>query len=877
MSWNMSFAREAGEWKIWRNASLEEELAARLVAAESEAEREALLAEDKELLTVALSSALVRVGERARFRFELEQAMTAYRLGLLVAERIANKRVIAASLHNIAMVYRAQGDYERALDAAQKSLKLKEEIGNKASIVITLESIGNVFTEQGNYAAAMETFQRMLAISEELNDKRQIARALSGFGGVYVSQGNTIAALDYFQRTFTLSQEARDNIASIGALQSIGHAQLELGNYSAALETFRKNLALLETVGHKTGVAHAFRDIGRVYIAQGDHTQATKNLERALTLMDEAGFKEGTADILRQLAIVHLLQGEYEHVLARVQRSAEIERQIGSLSRLADSLTFAGQAYQALGRTDEARRAFEEAITLVETLRTQTAGGEQERQRYFEREVSPYYAMVGLLVSENRPEEALVYAERAKGRVLLDVIRGGRANITKAMTAQEREQEKRLAQDIAALNRQILYEGARPQPDRSRTDELKARLEKMRFARADFQTRLYAAHPELRVQRGQAPQFKPVEAAALIADANSALVEYAVTDEATYLFALTKTTGKASVDLKVYKIPVKRKQLSSLVDGFRQTLATRDPEFRKPARELYDLLLKPAAAHLQGKTSIVIVPDDRLWELPFQALMPAANRHLIEDSAISYAPSLTVLREMMAGRGKRKASSQPTAELFALGNPALGKQTVERVKLTLRDERLNPLPQAEREVKTLAELYGAAHSKVYVGAEAREETAKSEASRYRVLHFATHGILNDASPMYSNLVLTQGDAGEDGLLEAWELMNLDLRADLVVLSACETARGRVGAGEGVIGLSWALFVAGSPTTVVSQWKVASASTAQLMLEFHKNLNPAPSRARKAGALRAAAMKLMKTTEYRHPLHWAGFIIVGSDL
>lgn len=877
MTQTMSFVREAGEWRIWSNASAEEELAARLIAAKSESEREAMLAEDKELLTVALSGALLRMGERSRFRQELEQAMTAYRLQLLVGERIANKRVIAASLHNIANVYRAQGDFEQMLDVAHRSLKLKEEIGNKASIALTLESVGHVYLEQGNYAVAMETFQHMLSIGEGLNDKRWIAKGLGGFGSVHAAQGNTTAALDYFQRAFSLSQELGDKIFSSSGLQSIGNLQLELGNYNAALESFRTNLALLETAGHKPGVAHALRDIGRAYRAQGDHTQATENFERALALMEESRFKEGIADILRQLAIVHMLQGDYEKMLTRVTRSAELERQIGSLSRLADSLTFAGQAHQALGRTDEARRAYGEAITLIETLRNQAAGGEQERQRYFEGMTSPYYSLIELLAAQGNAEEALAFAERAKARVLLDVLRSGRVNVTKAMTTQEKEQERRFKGALVSLNSRISGENRRPQPDQTRLAQLQAQLEQARLDHEDFQTRLYAAHPELRVQRGVAPDFKPVEAAALTSDANAALVEYAVTDNATYLFALSKATGKASFDLKVYNIPVKRNHLSSLVENFRQTLATRDPAWRKPALQLYDLLLKPAAAQLQGKTSIVIVPDDRLWELPFQALMPNANRHLIEDSAISYAPSLTVLREMMAQRSKRKASTPATAELFALGNPAPGKQTVERVKLTLRNEKLDPLPQAEREVKALAELYGSAQSKVYVGAEAREETAKSEASRYRVLHFATHGILNDASPMYSNLVLTQASAAEDGLLEAWELMNMDLRADLVVLSACETARGRVGAGEGVIGLSWALFVAGSPTTVVSQWKVASASTAQLMLEFHKNLNPAPSRATKAGALRAAAMKLMKTSEYRHPFHWAGFIIVGSDL
>ncbi|HEY8460959.1 MAG TPA: CHAT domain-containing protein, partial [Blastocatellia bacterium] len=139
-----------------------------------------------------------------------------------------------------------------------------------------------------------------------------------------------------------------------------------------------------------------------------------------------------------------------------------------------------------------------------------------------------------------------------------------------------------------------------------------------------------------------------------------------------------------------------------------------------------------------------------------------------------------------------------------------------------------------------------------------------------------HGVLNNASPMYSYLALAKGDKNEDGLLEAWELMRMDLSADLVVLSACETARGRFGAGEGVIGLSWALFVAGAPATVVSQWKVESAATRELMLGFHQRLT-APSKARltKAEALRQSALRLMKKPGLGHPFYWAGFVLVGD--
>jgi CHAT domain-containing protein len=217
--------------------------------------------------------------------------------------------------------------------------------------------------------------------------------------------------------------------------------------------------------------------------------------------------------------------------------------------------------------------------------------------------------------------------------------------------------------------------------------------------------------------------------------------------------------------------------------------------------------------------------------------------------------------------------------LLALGNPLVGTGTVKGAAPALRDDKLDPLPEAEQEVKALGRLYGTSHSKVYVGAEAGEDRVKSEAGQAAILHFATHGTLNNSSPMYSHLALARGGAGEDGLLEAWELMQLDLKADLAVLSACETARGRVGAGEGMIGLSWAMFIAGVPSIVVSQWKVESAGTRDLMVSFHRALisKPGAGKAKptKAEALRQAALRLMKNPETSHPFYWAGFVLVGD--
>jgi len=150
---------------------------------------------------------------------------------------------------------------------------------------------------------------------------------------------------------------------------------------------------------------------------------------------------------------------------------------------------------------------------------------------------------------------------------------------------------------------------------------------------------------------------------------------------------------------------------------------------------------------------------------------------------------------------------------------------------------------------------------------------KKEAGRASILHFTTHGTLNNASPMYSYLTLAEGGPNEDGMLEAWELMQLDLKAELAVLSACETARGRIGAGEGMIGFSWAMFIAGVPSIVVSQWKVESAGTRDLMVNFHRIL--IWNQTTKTEALRQAALKLMRNPETSHPFYWAGFVLVGD--
>ena len=518
--------------------------------------------------------------------------------------------------------------------------------------------------------------------------------------------------------------------------------------------------------------------------------------------------KAGLANTLADMGKIYSLQGDQTKAFEYASKAADLAREIGSKEILWNALMTLGSTYRAQGKGSEARQSFDDAIKAVEEMRSQVAGDEQDVQRYFEGKVSPYREMVDLLVSTNDDADALSYAERAKGRVLLDILKSGRVNITRSMTGQEVNQEKLLKGQLITLNSQLQREMLRPQPDKKQMDELNGKLTRARLDHEQFQTSLYAAHKELKTQRGESLPIKLEDTSGLLPGSSSALMEYVVTDHKTFLFVLTRDNPAASApNLKVYSISTDETALTAMVNDYRDKLSKRDLLFRAPGGKLYDLLVKPAQAQLKGKTQIVIVPDGVLWELPFQALTTGDNHYMIENAAISYAPSITVLSEMEKVRSKRGNSASNSTSLLALGNPSLGDLTVARVRAVERDASFGELPDAEAEVKGLAQIYGAKQSKIYTGSEARKDLFTAEVSKYKVVHLATHGLLNNASPMYSQIVLAQGSDGkQDGLLEAWEIMNMNLTADTVVLSACETARGRVGAGEGMIGLSWAIFV-----------------------------------------------------------------------
>lgn len=858
--------------------------------------------EDKALIVYALNT----VGGLYQLLGDYAQAQTYYLRSLQLAEATGDKKGRANVLNNLGLLARAQSDFAQALEYHRQSLQLATELGDKANLANTLNNIGSVYYMQGNLALALENYQQSLKLKEEIGDKAGLPGALNNIGQIHREQGNYAQALDYLQRSLKLKEGLKDRPGISNTLNSIGSLYFSQENYPQALDYYRKSLQMAEELKDRPGIARALTNIGLIHDAQGNYAQALDYYRQGLKIREELGDKAGIASGLANVAASHLKSGQIPTALETATRSSTLAAQLGLPQILWDARTSAGMAHLALNQRDKAREAFLEAIDIVEKLRVQIAGGEQDQQRYFEDKISPYHAMIELAVSEKNSAEAFSYAERSKGRVLLDVLSNGRIDVTKAMTNEEVRRDRTLTSEISSLNTQISRLKLQPKSDATELAELNARLEKARLEYESFQTGLYASHPELKLQRGQTQPVTLADTSELLGDGKTALLEFVVTENKTYLFVLTKAAGsnkQSAVTLNVYPLAIKSKALAEMAESFRERVAERDLTIKQPALQLYELLIKPVERQLQGIKKLCIVPDGPLWNLPFQALLHAEKGYLLEQYAIFYAPSLSVLREMARkGSQLRLAHKQHNAaterkyvktsaaavsaiastELLALGNPALGGEKISAaVRASAGEEMLAPLPEAEKEVKILGQLYGPQKSKVLVGDKALEEIVKAEAGKYQVMHFATHAVLDDRNPMYSKIVLSRdgNSSSEDGLLEAWEIMKLDLTAEMVVMSACQTARGRVSAGEGMIGMTWALFTAGSPAAVVSQWKVDSARTTELMVEFHKSLlrqraKGAPAMS-KSEALRGAALKLLRGP-YNHPAYWAGFILIGDD-
>jgi CHAT domain-containing protein/Tfp pilus assembly protein PilF len=848
-------------------------LAEKLAATTNPAEQDSLIehAGDALLQGHALRYALLDIAFHRSLEGKYVEAEKVDRMIIHIGEHLHDPAMIAAGQTMAGGVLRETGDYSEGLSLLRQAADYydRQQPGPSVEKMSVSQALGITYLYQGNFRRALASLERTLKIAKELHQPKGVIPALNSMGEVCRAQGQPERALQFYERAREeVGDDSKWNMAFI--FNNIGMAYEAMGDNTKAIEYLNRARAVAEKAKLQPRVASALTELGNVHLRAREVDAARRSFQQSMELSLELHDRSNEARAHVGLANVARAEDDFAAALLHAAKAAEIYRALQEHDSVAGVQTLVGQCLNSLGKKEDARLAFEEAVAEIEHVRGQLAGGAEEAESFLADRIAPYQELVALFANAHRNEDALAIAQRASARALLDILAKGKT----APPTNTNEQIRGLEQRIAEANRRLIDELRSGKPSDTQLVRLRAELRDARMQRenADFED-----GSENQRETKPLAIASLAEMQRLVKDEKAALLKFVVTKDETFLFVLNG--NDEDVSPQVFRIDLSRDQLTKRASSFRSLIADRGLDWQTPARALYASLLQESESAWKNSRRLIIIPDGALWDLPFQTLQDSNKHCLIEDRAISYAPSITFLTRIRTSTSHENKNSP---RLFAVANPALRdvakRSGSEKILVSsgpqLMGEIWQPLPEAEKQVAELKELYRSPASVVLTGPDARERTFKSRAGDFDIIHLATHGVLNDHAPLYSYLLMSQEnlEADEDGLLEAWELMQMKLHARLAVLSACETARGKVSEGEGVIGLSWALLAAGCSSEIVSQWKVDSASNTELMMEFHRRYRNSEDA---ANALRGASLALAKNPRYRHPFYWAPFVAIGE--
>ena len=829
---------------------------------------------------------VVRLGDALYMQGDYAQALTFYKKSLESGRR-KEIGVVVAALNGAANSAYYLGNYDEALENYQRSVDVQRTLPDRLGLANALKGLGNVHRARGDYGAALEQYFQSLRISEEI--KAPLGGTLANIGLVRAMQGDFVHALDYYNKALTDFKSAANKIDTARVLTLMGNAQYRQGQYDAALNSYRQSLTLREAMDDKSGQGDVLAGIGSTLLRQKNYADALDSFEKAGELFRFVRNQEKMADVLTRVSEAFLLENENEKALSAAESAATLATELDNSELLWYARMLTGKAHAKLDHGPQAYQALTGAVSTVESLRAEAftvAAGDYNRSL-------PYLNTIDLLMDQHRPSEAFHYAERAKSQFIVDLLRNNNATTYKALSAEQRREEQRLAGEVASIEIQLQREREQRTQNEMRTRNLRDRLRKARAAYAGFRQKLFSQNPGVKISRGELAPLKLDEIRSLIADTGTALLEYTITGNNTYVFVLTadkvaahgpRSRRVTEMNLKVYPLDVKHHELVPRVRNFEQLLTSRSEDFPELARELYDLLLKPAEDQLALKTRLVIVPDGLLWRLPFEALQPAEDHYLVDHAQVSYAPSLSALREMQK---LRVPAARLNSLLIAYANPELSKNFATRFELVHAGMTLDSSAVQEEQAKLIATTYGSAKSLLQTGAQASEERVKSDLSRASILHFSGPAVLDDASPMSSFIALSTATNApspattqpapatkQDGFLQSREVMDLQSSAELVVAAATQPSAAFT--GDAAVGFSWSWFVAGTRATLVSRWPVESPALSTLMTGFYSSLKPATrSPVSKSRALQQSMLTLRRSPTHQHPYYWAGFALIGD--
>jgi len=813
------------------------------------------------------------------------EALTCYERALPFFPDSRNRAVI---LNEIARLRQDTGAPTRARQSFEQALDLFRELGDRWNEASVLHNLGRLDSRQGRALDALEHLRQARERWIDLGEQIKLAETLNGIGEVYERLGETSLALDHHRQALELQDPRASPLDRANTLCFMGRALFEADELDPAAERFARCLELRQEGGApETDQAKAWAGLGAVEVRRGRPRRALELFQRALAVFERRGSLVERAILLDNVAWLYNDQGETGEALSRHRQAVEIFRRSTHHEGEAMGRLGVAVAHRRRGEAAEALENAEKALALIE--RVVESGQAPARRKDL---ILPYFASrqlyfdfyVDLLMEQHRrqPEAgydalALATSEQARARHLLQVLAETPGALQENADPALLEEQRRLREEINAADRELRYRRG------IESEESLAEAERRQRWRWAEYHRLAQRIVEESSWHASLHQPRPLALPGIqrLLDDRTLLLEYHLGDDRSFLWTVDPSR------MESHELPP-RAVIESLARRTHRELTRSDQlNYRGPTERdlsrLSEILLRPVAEKLAGQR-LLIVASGALESIPFAALpVPASpDRRLVEEHEILHVPSASVLAML---RGRRDTDPRMADGLLAVvadavydpEDPRLDGREPTPDSLAPRSDALRRIPYSGHEaeaIRTIAESRGAVLSAL--GFEARRELATDgRLDGYRIVHFATHGIFREDHAELSALILSRYDADGrpvEGRLSLSEIYGLDLSAELVVLSACQSALGREIRGEGMMGLPRGFLYAGATRVLASLWKVQDESTAELMTRFYRHLlveGLAP-----AAALREAQRSMLADPRYA-PYHWAGFVLQGD--
>jgi CHAT domain-containing protein/Tfp pilus assembly protein PilF len=843
------------------------------------------------------------------------------------AARAAGDEVLAAeATYQCARIIDQLGDIPSAVEWQRRALSMFQALGRKDRQARVLNRLGDLSRKLGDVTESERYFAEALPLAQETHDLAAVADILNNSGLLKLKTGRFEEALDQLQAAIPLAQELEsadvegaltlnsgEAYASLGeheksiearrrslevvsrinsprrtgrALYALASAYFENGDDAKAYETIRNALSTLEQSGDRAYEAEARGFLAHMLHRTGESEQAVQAFARAAPMLREAQNRLGEARVLSSWAELEIDRGETEAALVKLEQSLQLARQAANPQTEARALYLKALALEKQGRLDEAIQSVGGAVASVEAMRGSIVRSEF-RTSYLAAVRSYFDLHVDLLARRGSASAAFEMSERGRARTLLEGLAESASKIKKgvdpALLARQRALQAQLNAKESLRAQVALANGEKS----ARALALGREIELLLGQWKDIEAQIRAASPAYwALSRPEPVSAARVQGALL--DEGTALVEYYLGSKRGHAWVIDRRGVTSHVLPAAATVGRLARRYHELLSRERELLdagarAKLGEQVAEAGRSLAAMVWQPVEQRVRGKR-LLIVADGALQYVPFAALPTTSGEPLLSAHELAYLPSASVLDTLR--RDNRRVASNATAvfadPVFTRDDPrvvggerpaAAGSASTSRAAAAAGFPRLR---FSRKEAETIAAAAGAPTFEALDFSASKKTLLERDLRRYRILHFATHGVLDTERPELSGLVFSLVDqAGKpvDGFLRLHEIYNLDLDAELVVLSACRTALGKEVHGEGLIGLTRGFLYAGASRIVSSVWNVDDRASALLMSRFYtamlaKGLAP-------AAALRHAQLSMLQEARWSNPHYWAAFGLQGE--